>query len=174
MKDDDTEPTPKPTSPAKIVIKNEGDNDDDTDNTKTVVIETTDGKKLPPLKIIDEDGNEVDVKVSEDGKKLTFKINEGDKVSVVDVSDGSYKITSVDKATKKKTEIKFKANDKKISDDNGKTTDGVYRLKDKTGKTALVATGEDLTNVYILTAVCFTVAAAAIVCRAVRFKKEDF
>ena len=174
VKDDDTEPTPKPTSPAKIVIKNEGDNDDDTDNTKTVVIETTDGKKLPPLKIIDEDGNEVDVKVSEDGKKLTFKINEGDKVSVVDVSDGSYKITSVDKATKKKTEIKFKANDKKISDDNGKTTDGVYRLKDKTGKTALVATGEDLTNVYILTAVCFTVAAAAIVCRAVRFKKEDF
>ena len=43
----------------------------------------------------------------------------------------------------------------------------------KTKSDALVATGEDLTKVYIFTAVCFSVATAAIVWRTVRFKKED-
>ena len=60
--------------------------------------------------------------------------------------------------------------------DDGSDTDSAGRATPtpKTAKKsdALVATGEDLTNVYILTAICFSVAAAAIVLR-VRFRKED-
>ena len=60
--------------------------------------------------------------------------------------------------------------------DDGSDTDSAGRATPtpKTDKKsdALVATGEDLTNVYILTAICFSVAAAAIVLR-VRFRKED-
>ena len=169
--DDIDRPTPEPTSPVKIVIKNEGDKDDDTDNTKTVVIEKTDDKKLPPIKVIDQDGEEVEVKVTNDGKKMTFKINEGDKVTVVDVRDGAYKITSVDKATKNKTEIKFKVNDNKIHDDNGTVVDGVYRLKDKTGRTALVATGEKDTLV-VLAMISFMTDAAFAVSGVVLTKKK--